>query len=195
MSETLTKSAFARLQGWSPSYVTKLKDAGRLVLTGDGLVDVEASLARITATESGQPQHAAGRRAHADHRDGGATPDSSEAAPGGEDSGKTTDPRSRSYWERVDAEERARIRTIERRRLEGELVETVAVRSAGAEAGTMLRTVLEGLTDRLAPALAEGDPEREQRIRARLAEHIGLALVEVSDKLKALTEEVAAPPA
>lgn len=42
---------FAARLGVSRSYVTQLKQADRLVMTADGLVDVETSLARIKATE------------------------------------------------------------------------------------------------------------------------------------------------
>lgn len=48
--KTLTKSAFAKLQGWSPSYVTKLIGQERLVLNESGLVRVTASLTKIKAT-------------------------------------------------------------------------------------------------------------------------------------------------
>jgi hypothetical protein len=47
---TLTKSKFAKQQGWRPSYITKLKDQGRLVLDENGLVLVEATLEKIKAT-------------------------------------------------------------------------------------------------------------------------------------------------
>ena len=52
------QSAFAAAQGWSRSYVSKLKDQDRLVFTADGLVDFAASLERIKAT-SGAPERAA----------------------------------------------------------------------------------------------------------------------------------------
>lgn len=53
-----TQAEFARLQGWSKSYVTKLKGEGRLVLDDAGLVDVQASLAKITGS-TGAPERAA----------------------------------------------------------------------------------------------------------------------------------------
>ena len=51
----MSKSAFARRIGHSPSYVTKLKDEGRLVLTSDGRVDAEASEKFIEQTGGGRP--------------------------------------------------------------------------------------------------------------------------------------------
>lgn len=49
MSEKyLSKSAFAALQGWSPSYVTKLGHMGRLVFSSNPrLIDVEATLENL----------------------------------------------------------------------------------------------------------------------------------------------------
>lgn len=193
---TASLSEFAELLGVRPSRVTQLKQAGRLVLTDDGRrVRVEASRARIKETESGQPQHAASRRRWQERRDGGApepeAPPENEAPPAPEDSGEAPTPGTRAYWERREAAARAETREIELAKLKVDLVETAAVRAAGVEAGTVLRAALENLPDQIAPMLAEGDPEREQRIRTRLAEHVGLVLTEISDKLKTLSEQVA----
>lgn len=46
---------FAHLMGVSRSWVTKLKQDGRLVLTPDGKVDVDASRARMAATGGDRP--------------------------------------------------------------------------------------------------------------------------------------------
>lgn len=46
----VSQAEFARLFGVDRSHVTRLKQAGRLVLTDDGHVDVDASRARIAAT-------------------------------------------------------------------------------------------------------------------------------------------------
>ena len=96
---------------------------------------------------------------------------------------------TRAQHVRREAAARAETREIELAKLKGDLVETAAVRAAGVEAGTVLRAMLENLPDQIAPMLGEGDPEREARIRARLAEHIGLALTEIADKLKTLSEQ------
>lgn len=192
MSETTASfSKFARLQGWSPSYVTKLKDAGRLMLTVDGKrVRVEASLVRIKETESGQPQHVASREHQQKRRTGTVAPDKVPNVPKADN--ETIPPRgTRAAAERREAFARAEMREIALARLRGELVETAAVRAAGTEAGTALRAAIENLPDHLAPILAEGDPEREQRIRAHLVEHLGGVLTEVSDKLKKLSEQLA----
>lgn len=63
----MSQSAFARRIGHSPSYVTKLKDEGRLVLTTDGKVDAVASEKLIAQTGGGRPdvaqRHAAAKTA------------------------------------------------------------------------------------------------------------------------------------
>ncbi|MBZ0105429.1 MAG: hypothetical protein K8H84_07330 [Sulfuricella denitrificans] len=57
----ITQSEFAKLMGYAKSTVTKMKQEGRLVMTDAGLVDVEASVARIDALASPSAHH----RAHA----------------------------------------------------------------------------------------------------------------------------------
>lgn len=61
-----SKSAFARRMGVAPSYVTKMKDEGRLVVV-DGQIEVEASLARMDATKD--PNRDDVRQRHAKARD------------------------------------------------------------------------------------------------------------------------------
>lgn len=63
----MSRSAFAARIGVRPSYVTKLGEQGRLVLTADGLVDAEASERLIEQTAGDRPdvadRHAAARGA------------------------------------------------------------------------------------------------------------------------------------
>ena len=187
MSDRVTFSKFAELQGCSPSYVTKLKQAGRLVLTDDGKrVLVEESRARIKATED--PNRDDVRARHAKTREGGAP--ASPPAPNDPQS-----PAGQSFATSRAVKERffALSAKLEYERAIGKLVDSAAVRAAGAEAGTVLRAALENLPDQVAPQLAEGDSEREARIRARLVEHVGLVLTEISDKLKSLSEQIAEP--
>jgi transcriptional regulator with XRE-family HTH domain len=64
---TETQSAFAARLGVSRQYISQLKTAGRLVMDASGHgVDVEASMARIEATESLEPMHQA-RKAGREH--------------------------------------------------------------------------------------------------------------------------------
>lgn len=50
MGECLSQQDFAKLLGKDKSYVTRLKQAGRLVMTEAGLVDVDKSLELIKST-------------------------------------------------------------------------------------------------------------------------------------------------
>jgi len=47
---TVSQAEFARMEGKARSYITALKAAGRLVMTDDGKVNVEASRARLNET-------------------------------------------------------------------------------------------------------------------------------------------------
>ena len=59
----VSQSEFATLLGKDKSYVTRLKQAGRLVLTADGQVEVEKSQTLIAATAD--PSRAAAVEARA----------------------------------------------------------------------------------------------------------------------------------
>ena len=50
----VSQAAFARLMGVDRSHITRLKQDGRLILSDDGLVDVEASRKRILETAGGR---------------------------------------------------------------------------------------------------------------------------------------------
>lgn len=65
------KAAFARRLNWNRSTVTRAAQAGRLVMSGN-LVNVEASLARLKATEAGRTDVSA--RHAAEREQSGATP-------------------------------------------------------------------------------------------------------------------------
>jgi hypothetical protein len=153
MTTTATLSEFARHIKRSPSYVTKLKQAGRLVLV-ENEVDVAASIRRIEQTESGRRPDVGER--HSQNR--GAPPpgpiDAGPMAPAGpeplpDDAAPTIG--SRAYWERVDREEIARMRQMDRRKMEGELVDRADVDFVLNDYGATLRGLLERLADRLSP--------------------------------------------
>jgi hypothetical protein len=150
----LTKSQFAASQGWSPSYVTKLKDQGRLVLCPQGKrVDVAATLAKLQQTtdpgkEAVRQHHAAGRVEK--HVGAQVRPD----APAEEPPASTgSDPK---YWEakarREDA--LAELAQLELSRKQGDLVERQRVEATAFAIGRMLRDAALGLPTKLAPELA-----------------------------------------
>lgn len=61
--KAVTQAEFARLLGMNRSSVTRLKQAGRLVLTDDGLIDVDASRALMAETADPNRDDVAARHA------------------------------------------------------------------------------------------------------------------------------------
>lgn len=182
-----TQTEFAQLLGVRKSYITKLKQAGRLVLTEDGKrVVVEASKRRIEETKDPNRADVVQRNAAARENDrhngnGAGVP------PGGDDTPvpgqRLTHAEAKAAKEfylaenaRLDYEERC-----------GRLLPRDEVRMVVADAFATSRSALEGLPALLAPTLANRD---EQRVQALLAEHIELALTEMSHRLGRLGEKV-----
>lgn len=166
----LTQKAFAEHIGCRPSYVTKLKKDGRLVIGDDGLVRVAESIARIEATRD--PAKRAVAERHATERGG--------ALQAPEDPAVLANPDYQAA--RAKREHFAAEREEMRYRQEAaELLVAVEVEGEVASILTELRTRLEALPDTLGPQLAPITDE--QQVRTRLAEEIELALGEVARRL------------
>lgn len=155
MAVTTTLSEFARLLGVEPSYITKLKQAGRLVLVNKR-VDVEASKALIKQTEGGS--HEPVRERWSEERAKKSPADPAESEPLTPETPADPDQNgvvpaygSRAHWEKMDREEVYRIRRIERLKLEGSLVPIADVDFVLDDYGATLRGLLENMADRLAP--------------------------------------------
>ena len=150
----VSKSEFARLNGWSKSYVSKLAGEGRLVVTEDGKqVLVAESLARIRETTTA-PERAS-------------------------DAAVTTQYRGdRDRREFYDAEN-ARLDLEERL---GKLLSAAQVSAVVAQAGTLFRQRLEGWPHRLAPQLAVMGGN-EGGIRGLLIDEVELLLAELARTL------------
>lgn len=152
-AQYLSKSQFATQQGWSPSYVTKLKDQERLVLAPDGKrVDVAATLLRLQRTaapekEAVSQRHAAGRT---EKHVGTHTKSNAPSDDGG---GQAADPK---YWENKTRREGAlaELAELELAKKRGDLVERARVEAAAFAIGRMLRDAVLGMPTRLAPELA-----------------------------------------
>lgn len=152
-TQYLSKSQFATQQGWSPSYVTKLKDQDRLVLAPDGkMVDVAATLLRLKRTsapekEAVRQHHAAGRTER--HVGVHTKPD----APDDDGSGGSADPK---YWNNKARREGAlaELAELELSKKRGELVDRARVESVSFSVGRMVRDSVFGLLPQLAPELA-----------------------------------------
>jgi phage terminase Nu1 subunit (DNA packaging protein) len=160
MPNLLTKAAFARRLGVDRAYVTRLAQAGRLVLTRDGKrVRVAASLQLVKETEGAhgdavKAYHARQRKKPKQGKGGRAveTPDIPVNENGGseapDDEAKST---SRAYWDRRAAAAQAKMRELELEKLTGDLIAREDVRFILADLGALWRTSLSNMAARLAP--------------------------------------------
>ena len=156
---------YARARGLTPGRVSQMKAEGKLVLSLDGLIDVEQTdtLLSLTADSRGRP------RGGADRKEAGAVAAALDTAKN----------RKEFYLAenaRLDYEERC-----------GRLLVAAEVRKSIADAATTLRVALEALPPRLAPGLAGKD---EAHIQAVLTEHIEMVLKELAHKF---TQSAKAP--
>lgn len=211
-----SKSAFARRLGVAPSYVTKLKDEGRIVVV-DGQIEVEASLARMEATKD--PNRDDVRQRHAKARDakrmaeteGGAVagvispregeePGAGEKTAGRADSGdQAVGGEGQEAGPVIQAAEvfrkartakmhfESRRAVIRVARLQGRLADMATIRKSAGNDGASLRSLLENLPDQAAPRLA---PVRDT---AKAAAILGELLDDVEATLAGLlTKHIAA---
>ncbi len=195
---TASFSGFARVLGErSASYVTQLKEAGRLVLTEDGKrVRVTESLALIRATADPSKAGVAARHAAARGK-GGAGQAPPPAAPpaqaGAPDDGEEPIPasfgdavqdgharrRAKALADKAETDAKAAERDY--RISLGELLQADHVEHAVRGAVATFRTSLENLPNTVAPELAALTDEG--RIRVVLGEALEHALEELSRKL------------
>lgn len=177
MNNTLSKSAFARLQQFSAPYVSKLAKQGRLVLTENGQVLVAESIARIKQTADPAAQHVAERHAlnkgqstqttapieykPAEHKNTGITADDFHIA------------RARRETHEANMAE------LKEQKIRGELVEALAVKRAITGNAVATRQALERLPDRLSTMLAaETDPAK---IHALLTQELDEVCSNIAD--------------
>lgn len=161
---TGTQLEFARAQGWSKSYISKLKAEGRLVFASEGVLDFAATLARIKATTG------------ADKR----------AAPAvmGAAFGDAKD-RNEHYT--------AELARLKFEREIGAVWDAEDVRQQVARIAAELCAALDQLPDRLAPTLAAlaGD---ETRIRAELRESVYHLRTDLAAGMASVGQEAKAAP-
>lgn len=181
----ISKSEYATLRGWSAAYVTKLKNKGRLVLTADGRVDVEASDALIAASKDPSKAGVV-ERWQRERGDVSLPPPDRPAKPlvlNGDEFNYQEARAKRETHEANLAEMRERERA-------GELIETVRVVKALTDSAIVSRSALERMPDRLAPLLAaESDPNRifallEGEI-ARICDEIQAVVLSLPQQLSA----------
>lgn len=156
--DTMTQAEYAMARGWAKSYVTKLKQEGRLVLTDDGRVRVQESDARIRETE---------QRTRA-------------AAP-------VQDPIGGSMQAARAVKEKYLALTAKRDYEEscGQLMESAKVQAFVADAVITLRARIETLPVTAGPLLAaEND---ESRCVALLREMVEQCLTELAEKFSEIS--------
>lgn len=193
MTQLMKQAAFARSQKWNKSTVTRLKQAGRLVMVG-GLVDVVASLARIEETggmrDDVAERHATARAkktAATGRETGGECQRTGEAAK----TAPATDPDPARGETRADAQARkeaalADLAEMEVAQKRGELIPKDDVDTALRSLGASVRAKLDVLPDQLAPILVAVTDLDE--IHALLAEHCRGVLSAVADDMKRAAE-------
>lgn len=158
---TLTRAAFARLRGVDKAYITRLAQAGRLVLTEDGkLVRVAESIALLEKTKD--PSKEGVRERFAEQRGAGLALDPVPEQVG--TPGTVLEvPTSGSMMEdrRALIREQALRAKLHREELEGRLVDVETVRRAVFEKTRIARNALMGLVDVIASRLAaESNPAK-----------------------------------
>lgn len=191
-SRTATLRQFARLLDVSPSYVTELKTAGRLVLSPEGRVLVDESRRLIRETQDPAKDGVRARHAAARASAEGEGAEDPAAAPGTGVSEYADDPialrRSRAQAEKAEAEARKALR--EEQIELGQLLQRDDVLHAVRAAGGELRTALENMPIALAPLLAaETD---EGKCRVLVADAVEHALDELSRQFAAIGRHVGA---
>lgn len=194
---------FARILGCQPGYVTKLRKAGRLVLTENGKrVCVAASRERIQATrdpaKAGVVARHAAERAEKRAQGNGAekpTPPSTEGGNGDgrdQESSDWVPPDDSSHAMRrakalADKEEQLAARAKRENLVEmGKLLDAAEVEHALFAAGTTLRTALENMPDTLAPELAAAADEA--KVRVILGDALEHALAEIARNFSAISK-------
>jgi len=179
---TLTQAQFARHLGVDRAHITRLKQAGRLVLTPSGHVDVAASEARIAATADPAKapvaeRHAAVRAAAVDSGPGGKTATEQMA-----DNVTATYQKSRAVRERYNA----LTAKAEYESLIGKLVDADAARSAVADLCVTFRQSVELWPDTVGPMLVQ---KELSEIRKIMQEHADVLLLSIKDEIKNLLAE------
>lgn len=172
---TLTQQEFAATLGKNKSYVTRLKQAGRLVMTADGMVDMEASQARIKATADPSRQDAAGQR-EAERET--MPPPESKAQPSQPDAIGNSYQTARAVKEKYLAL-RAKLDYEEASK---KLVSADEARLFAADLAATFRSAIEILKDRAAPEIAQLKSSEE--VHSALGEHCEHILRDLADKIK-----------
>lgn len=151
---TATQSEFAAILGKDKSHVTRLKQAGRLVLAADGLVDVEKSKALIAATADPSRNAAVEARANEQMRQERA-PAATRTAPSAETIGN-----SFQQFKAVNEKYKALTAKTEYEQLIGKLIDKDEAFAAMEDVVAFARQGVENLPHRVAAQLVGKDFEQ-----------------------------------
>ena len=164
----VSQAKFALLQGQSRSYITALKQAGRLVMVGDK-VNVEASRAKIAVTADPNRDDVAQRWAEQRPQPSAVNPENSQ---------NSADKIGNSYQAARAVKEKFAAMTakLDYERAIGKLIERIAVESAIEDVTSVIRQALEQMPHRTAPELVGKDLDA---IRATLKQEIHTALADM----------------
>lgn len=182
--QILNQSDFAKHIGVNKSYITQLKQEGRLVFSENGKVDVDASLIKIKETADPNRDDVSTR--HAEKRTIAVDMEVKNKKPVKEKStSEVTFSEARAkeqHFKSLQAE-------LEYQKAISEVVSTQEMQSAVGDVVTTFRQSLENIPHRTAPQLVGKDLDF---IRATLKQEITLALHEMErnfdEKLKARAE-------
>lgn len=195
----LSQKDFATAIGRDKSYITRLKQAGHLVMTEDGRVDVEPSLERLQASTG----NTAAGRAHLDRWDeyrrrNAPQPPATGTQPGGTgDAGGMdllTGDLSTKLGLKTKAENLRKLTAdadraqMERDVMRGKLIDRDEVLADMATAVGVIHNAVIGVEDRLAPLLGVPDDELT-RIRALIRDEMEYLLATVARELGQLAKE------
>ena len=162
----VSQAEFARMEGLAKSYVTQLKQAGRLVMDGDK-VDVDASRARIAATADPNRDDVKARWEAQREKPAAAPVD-----PGPQDKIGNSYQAARAVKEKFSAMQAK----LDYERAIGKLVERSEVEAAIEDVTSLIRQALEQMPHRSAPELVGKSLDQ---IRASLKQDIHAALSEM----------------
>ena len=196
----MTQIQFARHIERDKSHVTRLKQAGRLVMTVEGLVDVEPSLVRIQATRGSRYDVA--ERLEAQRREASAVEAGETTAPtllqpvADAAAAADADPlavdhigRRTRYAQMLRAEAEARTKEREDALAGGAVIARAAVRADLETAVGAILNALAGVPDRVSPLVTGvADPGR---VRSILSDEIEHLTRRVADELGALARSPA----
>lgn len=172
---TMSQAEFSRHMGYkSRSYVTQLRNEGRLVIAENGKVDVEASIARIN--ETGDPNRDDVAKRHAEERGNQIITDAPAGKP--KRTAKDQDPNKVTFSEARAKEQHYKSlqAELDYQKAIGELVPIKDMQAAVADLVTTFRQTLENIPHRISSDLVGKDMNY---IRGAIKQELHAALSEL----------------